>query len=108
MIFQIKRNDTSPGMTRTLRRADGSLADLTGAMVRFHMANPETGVVIVDRPAFIIGPTTGGRVGYAWQAVDTATQGQFDAEYEVTFSDGTIETFPNGGFIRVLIGPDLA
>ena len=46
-------------------------------------------------------------VKYEWQPGDTDTEGFYDAEFEVTYSDGTVETFPNRGFITVIISPDL-
>jgi len=49
-----------------------------------------------------------GLVRYNWQAADTATVGSYQVEFEVTYADATVETFPNDGYIRVEIIADIA
>ena len=98
--FYIKQNDTAPAITATLY--ENSVAvDLTGATVKFHMGS------IVDAAATVVSASEG-KVKYQWQATDTATVGEYNAEFEVTFSDGTIETFPNDGFLRIIITSEVA
>jgi hypothetical protein len=46
-------------------------------------------------------------VQYDWSAADTATIGTYNAEFEVTYGDSSIETFPNNGFISVVVTDDL-
>lgn len=106
MIFQMKRNDTSPGLARTLYRADGSVVDLTGATVRF-LAEDMEGDIKINAPAIIFGNPTEGRVRYAWKPEDTDTAGQFNAEFEVRFLDGGLESFPNKGFLKLIFDPDV-
>lgn len=103
--FQIKRNDTAPAIQATLT-ADGSAVDLTGASVRFHMRD-STGAVKVDAAATLVTPSSG-IVKYSWTAADTDQAGRFQAEWEVTFTDATVRTFPNPGYTNVLIGGDIA
>jgi hypothetical protein len=38
---------------------------------------------------------------------DTDTAGTYWAEFEVTFGDGRVETYPNRGYLTVNIEPDL-
>jgi len=48
-----------------------------------------------------------GLVRYNWTAADTDTVGSYQAEFEVTYADASIETFPNDGYIRVEIIDDI-
>jgi predicted dehydrogenase len=104
--FYIKRNDTAPAFRATLQDADAASVDVTGATVRFHMRN-EAGVAVVDAAAVII-TAASGIVEYRWAAADTATSGVYKAEFEVTYSTGYIETFPNSGYHKVKIIDDIA
>lgn len=58
--------------------------------------------------ASVVSPATSGIVQYAWSGSDTATAGMYSAEFEITFGDGKIETFPNSDYIRVEILDDIA
>ena len=98
--FQMKENDTKPSLYVNLVQ-DGSAVDLTGASVAFHM----DGVI---NSAAVITDAAGGSVRYDWAAADTATAGSYRAEFQVTFSDGSIETFPNSGYFYVNIAEELA
>lgn len=103
--FNIKRNDTSPALAGTLKDADGNAKDITSATVRFHMLD-EDDATVVDAAATIVN-ASGGTVKYSWQAADTDVAGGFRGEFEVTYSDSTIETFPNTGYIPIRIYEDL-
>jgi 5-hydroxyisourate hydrolase-like protein (transthyretin family) len=103
--FNIKRNDTSPFLAGVLKDADGNVKDLSGATVRFHMVDKDE-TTIVDTAA-VVTNATAGRVKYEWVAADTATSGGFRGEFEVTYSDATIETYPNTGYIPIRIYEDL-
>lgn len=99
MTFIIKRNDTSPAVVYALS-TDAGIVNLTGATVRFYMGS----VVAADAAVL---DALGGIVSYEWLPSDTATVGFYNAEFEVIYSDGTKETFPNEGYIAVRIDPDL-
>lgn len=105
----LKRGDTSPPFTATLKGADGEPADLSGAIARFIMrraAWPRT--VKVDGPMAILLPETDGKVQYDWGPADTNEADSFDGEIEITFGTGEIETFPSRNHHRILIQDDLA
>ncbi len=61
---------------------------------------------VVDADVSIV-TAESGIVQYIWDAADTATVGSYQAEFEVTFAGGAVETFPNNGYIRVEITDDI-
>lgn len=106
MTFYIKQNDTSPALRRTLSTSDGAI-NLTGAVVRFHMTKrPGVDPLKVDAVATIVSAAEG-VVEYPWSVGDTDTAGNFEAEFEITFADGSVETVPNTENIRISIFADL-
>lgn len=106
MAFYVKQNDTSPAMLATLQDGDGNAINIQGASVRFHMRQIGRSDIVVDAPAVIVTPIEG-LVRYDWGAADTDTVGSYQAEFEVTYNDASIETFPNDGYIRVEIIDDI-
>lgn len=106
MPFYLKQNDTAPSLRATLKDGSGNAIDLTNAAVRFHMKDL-AGTVKIDAAANIVSPATSGVVQYAWQSGDTDTAGSYYAEFEVTYVDNTVESFPNDGNIGILITKEL-
>lgn len=106
MTFYVKQNDTSPAMQATLQDADGNAINVTGASVRFHMRAVGSTQTVVDAAATIV-TALSGIVKYEWDAADTDTVGSYQAEFEVTYADASVETFPNDGYIRVEIIDDI-
>ena len=106
MTFYIKQNDTSPAMLATLKDGDGTVIELSGSTVRFHMRPLGAATNTVDAAAAIHN-VDAGQVSYTWSAPDTATTGIFEAEFEVINTDGSVETFPNSGYISVEITDDI-
>jgi hypothetical protein len=104
--FYMRQNDTQPRLLATLQDGDANPINLTGASVQFHMRTL-AGSLVTNRAAVIV-TAASGDVRYDWIAADTATVGSYQAEFQVTYSDGTIETFPNSGYIRVEISDDIA
>jgi len=106
MTFVIKQNDTSPAILATLKEGDGTLIELSGSTVRFHMRKLGSSTVAVDAAATIYDYDLG-QVSYEWQSSDTASPGVYEAEFEVTNTDGSVETFPNGSYISVHVIDDI-
>ena len=104
--FYLKRGDTSPSLVYALLPVS---VDLTGATVRFSMKSRDSGSVKINRAtAVVVTPTGTPTVRYDWQPADVDTVAFYDAEFEVTYQGGAVETFPNVGFIRVAVGQDIA
>lgn len=106
MAFYIKQNDTQPAFQAILEDGGGDPINLDGATVRFHMRAVGSSAVKVDASASVISAING-IVRYSWSAADTDTIGSYQAEFEVTYSDASIETFPNNGYVRVEIVDDI-
>lgn len=99
----IKKNDTRDNIKATLSNESGPVK-LDGATVRFLMSR--RGVNKINRQAQIQ-DAAAGIVWMAFEQGDTDETGLFQAEFEVTFDDGRIETFPNDGFVLIDIISDL-
>lgn len=99
--FTIKRGDTSPELVYTLSPA----VSLAGASVVFNAVQRYGDGKIERAPASII--DSEGVIGMAFTSEQTAIAGIYRAEFEVTFSDGSIETYPNADYLLLNIVPDL-
>jgi len=107
--FRIKQGDTRPLLEAQLQDAsDCSPRSLVQAdTVTFHMRDVDTGSVVVEGSGTILDAQQG-IVYYEWNSGDTDTAGRFKAEFEVTYADGGIETFPNYGDITVYVTEEIA
>lgn len=95
MAFSIKQNDTSPALQATLKDSSLAVIDLTGSSVRFHMKSVDGTLKISS--SMTITDATGGIVQYNWVSGDTDTVGTYYVEFQVTYPDLSVETFPNNG-----------
>ena len=107
MSFKIKENDTTPSLRASLLNGSGDPVDLIGATVRFYMRLMGSNSTTIDASASVISEASG-IVQYDWVAGDTADVGSYQAEFEVTYPDGNIETFPNANYIGVEIIDDIS
>ena len=106
MAFIIKQNDTSPAIQATLKDATGSNVDLTGADVVMHMKSVN-GVLKVSEEMTIV-DAANGIVKYDWVTGDTDTVDTYYVEFQVTYADLTVETFPNDDRAIILVKSELA
>ena len=103
----IKQGDTRPLLYGTLT-AGGVPIDLTTAStVKFTMTNA-AGSVVISLAACVIVSAAAGIVSYAWQSADTATAGEFQGEFKITWADSSIQRVPNRTNFQVIITPNLA
>ena len=114
--FYIKQGDDRPPLQATLEDGLGNRVDIDGADVLFIMRfirDPDTGrrpgPVLLSSPANNdqAGEATKGDVSYDWSPGDTDIAGGYRAEWEVTFQDGGVETFPDYKHLRIAIIDEL-
>jgi hypothetical protein len=106
--FYIKQNDTRPELDVFLRDDKDRSINVTGATVKFNMRNSADNTVKIDTGAVTTVSSTAGRVKYSFTSANTDTAGNFEGEFQVTFVGGQVETFPNDGYIKVIITDDVA
>lgn len=100
-MITVKRNDTAPSLQSTLSD-NGAVVNLTTASA-IRVIGSRQGVVLFDRTV------TGNSVGVVnmpWQSGDTAYLGPIRVEWEVTWPDGGIQTFPASGYETVWVTKD--
>ena len=105
MIY-VKQNDTRPPAYAALRRGTTPVVLTTATSVTFKMTRLGRVDKKVDAAATILNADTG-EVEYRWFSSDTDESGQYAAEWEILWNDGTVETFPTIDFDYVLITDDL-
>lgn len=99
MRIAIKQGDTRHAIRATLKTLEGVPIDLSGATIIFKMSNRHVGTVIEREAVYEID----GKVHFVFQGGETEIARMFDAEFEVTYTDGRVETFPHSGKIQVYI-----
>ena len=105
--FYIKQGDTAPVIAEQLFDGLGVPVVLTGASVKFMMWGQGDTAIKVNAAATITDAATG-KVSYTPIAADTNTQGDYLVEWQVTFSGGAVETFPNSDWQKVRVKDDIA
>lgn len=114
MAFTLKQHDTRPVYIAALvtdpEDPSPMPIDLTDAtsvkiLMRRQGSTDDDGPSV--DAAMTVEDAVGGIVSYAWDAADTSATGIFDVEFEITWSDGGIETIPNESYKTVEIKDDL-
>ena len=110
--FTIKRGDTRPAFLVTLKDGNGNPINLTGCSVTFVMKSADAGDnvgPVITSAAAIPSPTSSnvGQVSYNWAAGDTYYAGNYWGEFKVNFTDGSVMTFPNTGYLGIVVWDDL-
>lgn len=104
--FTIPQGALYPAIWAILKDGVGNPVNLTGASVRFRLADLRYKTV-VDGPAQIPSPVSG-MVTYQWTDGDTDVYGDFLGEWIVTFADDTVQKYPKDEFNKVVIRRSLA
>ena len=106
--FYIKQNDTRPAIAANLTDANAAAVNLTGATVKFSMRVEPAGTVKGNAATATIDDAEAGQVSYNWTASDTNTADDYEAEFQVTFAGGAVQTFPGRNWIAVHVIDDVA
>lgn len=105
--FYIKRGDRLPVIRRTLTTSDGNAINLSGATVNFiYRIADESLPAVVGTGTVTIVTAASGIVEYAWAAADTATAGEYNAEFEAQIG-GLRITAPNSEHMTFEVVQDL-
>jgi hypothetical protein len=114
MAFSIKQNDTRPLFVVVLKDDFGEPGEApvnlttAGGTAFFNMRAANAGAVKITRGTALVTNAAAGEVTYSWTATDTNTPGAFEAELEVQWTGGKVETFPNDGYWDVTVTDDIA
>jgi len=100
-IIKMYQNDTSPNLTFTITRTDGSVVNLTGCTVRFRIQDPVTNLLTNSDPHDICTITNAstGTCTYAWNDTDLPDPGTYQANLQITYptldpeGEAQVETF---------------
>lgn len=111
MPFLIKQNDTLPWLQFQFREADNvTPLDLTLADTVYIVVRP-TGQDPDDPPTFkkpcVVDNALTGTGHFVWTQADTATVGQYDYEFEITWDSGGIQTIPVDGYLDLRVIDDI-
>ena len=106
--FYIKEDDTRPAITAILTDANDAAVNLTGASVAFSMRVEPAGAIKLSAVLANVIDSEAGQVSYNWATGDTDTAADYEAEFQVTFAGGAIQTFPGRNWIFVHVIDDIA
>lgn len=99
MRLSIKQGDTRHAIRATLKTVHGVPIDLTGARIMFKMYYRYVGIIINREATY----EADGRVHVVFENGETDKAGMYEAEFEVMYTDGRIETFPHSGKMQIYI-----
>ncbi len=94
MSLDFATGDTGPSVKGVIFAEDDptDIEDLSQASgVRFQMRKPDDRRFTVNAPAIIVNPQ-GGEVRYDWGPNDLSTAGDYNAQWEITYQGGRVQT----------------
>lgn len=112
VTFEMVKNDLKPSILATLKYEDGTVVDLTGCTVKFHLKKGDT--LLFNKAAVVVAPATSGVVRYDWATGDTTVTLDADGyarcsgDFEITFSDTKKMTFPTKGDLEIIFRDEYA
>lgn len=111
MTFTITQDDNSPALLTTLSDESGVPVDLSNAGdVRFIMQDMYERIVVdesLDGGVSIVDEDMG-MVEFVFSETETRNVGGYEAEFEVRYTNGVVETFPTDGKIDIKVVEHIA
>src|SRR4051812_9076051 len=107
--YFIAQGDHGEPFRDVLKDDAGQPVDINGATVKLTVTSVGGGTPIINAAAAVndqVGDGSDGskgKVHRVWQAGETAVDGLHLGRWTVTFGDGSVQTFPNGGYILIEI-----
>jgi hypothetical protein len=96
----LKTSDDKYSFNYTVAEDDGTVVDLTGATTKFRMGNQSK--IIFTNPSTVV-DAVNGVVSYSFAKEDTMYDGSFIGEFEITFPNGSVLSYPRSGYLAVFI-----
>jgi len=102
--INVKMGDTAAAQSVALLDHDGVPATLTGATVVMQVSGHDTAIActVVDAAEGRVAPGRGTLTPDAGKDFK-----EFDVEFEATFTDQTVQTFPERGYATLVVWRDL-
>lgn len=94
---KLTKNDLQPYYPVTIKNADGTAVNLTGAAIvcTMRLVGGSTPKISRQNAGVAITDAVNGQFEYRWQPGDTDTAGAYNIEFEVTPQTGGKFTLPN-------------
>ncbi len=101
----LKANDTAPRLTSTLEDRNGDPVNLSDADVRIHVREIRGDTVLDDDGSIDqVGDGSDGSKGtVSYDFGEPLAAGGYRYEWEVTYMDASVETFPNGSWLTLAV-----
>lgn len=106
--FVIRQGDTIPRLTGTLTDGNGDPVDVTDATVLLHLHGLTVENDLVLNAEIDGDADDDNVVFYDWATEDTEEAGYYSGEWQVTFDNGQVQTFPNDSIFLVQVAEQVA
>lgn len=117
----VKRHDTFPGLTILVEQENEPaktwepIPNIRTATSITLILKSQDGKTLIEGLCTVLSesvanPATGNQateLGYVWAGGDTAVAGTYNAEIEINWGGGKIQSIPNEGYRQVVIAEDL-
>jgi hypothetical protein len=106
--FVIRQGDTAPRLTGTLTDGNGDPVVVTGSDVLLHLHGLTVENDLILTGAVDEDAVDDNGVYYDWEPEDTEEAGYYSGEWQVTFVNGQIQTFPNDSVFLIQVSEQVA